>query len=92
MSKSDLAKRLSEKYNEALLESAKNNAYALAEALMKAALRGEIQALKEINERILGKVRSEVVVTDMDVLNELPEERFEEIIAERLKKRKETNE
>lgn len=55
-----------EAYRKALLDLVEKNKKGLAQALVDKGLSGDVPALKEIHERMLGKVKDQTEVTGKD--------------------------
>ena len=75
-------KKAADTYLQALVAAVANNEKALAMALVQKALSGDMQALKEINDRVLGSGKDKDAGTQTPVIP-ISDERIQEILEAR---------
>lgn len=75
-------RKAADKYLKALVEAVANNEIGLAQALLTKALNGDMQALKEINDRVLGSGKDKDAGQQTSVIP-ISDERLQEIIETR---------
>jgi hypothetical protein len=80
--KPDLKKQaIAEAYTKALYEAVQKEKLPLIQALIAKAKTGDIAALKEIHERLLGKVKDEMSLTgDLNLTSDVSDEIYKAIL------------